>query len=452
MSDRLIALVDEARQELQELGDIVVACSGGADSTALALVCDETGVRFRLAHVNHHLRAEAHRDEALTRLLAEELGVPLEVHHLDPDRLRADPRGVEASAREARYAALARRLGPGETLLTAHTAGDRLTTVLMRLAQGAGIAGLGGPAARTTIADVPVVRPLRRWWPDDVRHYLALRGRETVAEDPTNDDPAFLRSRLDHEVAAPLRRAASGDALQRALDLLGRDSRALRELAEHVRATLVRESTATSVTLDRPRLATLPPDARASVIHATIDGLSGVRPSGTAIDEIAAGVGTPGATVLGPGLRVEIDAERATFAATADPRQPLPSPPIPDDHLAMPALGAGQRSLGAGRCAVEVVAPPGDEAALRFDADALAGPLELRPVSADDTFVPFGRARSRGVLDQLARDGVRVRDRKRALVLVAGDAVLAVEGGRRSNVAQVGPKTRRVLLVRWSER
>lgn len=132
--------------ELLRPGDrVVCAVSGGADSVALLfglyLLKDKLTIRLSAAHYNHGLRGEeSDRDEAFVRSLCDRLDIPLTTCK---GNVVAGPKGLEAAARDARYAFL--ETLPGK-IATAHTADDNAETVLMHLIRGTGLKGLGGIA------------------------------------------------------------------------------------------------------------------------------------------------------------------------------------------------------------------------------------------------------------------------------------------------------------------
>jgi tRNA(Ile)-lysidine synthase len=188
---------------------LAVAVSGGTDSTALLLALTdlrEEGFSTVAAHVNHHLRGEeSDGDEAFVRELCERLGVELIVFDgtLDPDLVRA--RGIEAAAREVRYARL--REVDARYVATAHQKNDQAETVLMRLLTGSGIAGLRGIHP---MRDDGFVRPLLDVTRAEIEEFLHERG-VVPRFDRSNADPRFLRNR----VRAFLREVGGIEALAR---------------------------------------------------------------------------------------------------------------------------------------------------------------------------------------------------------------------------------------------
>ena len=214
-------------QALLSPGDrVIAAVSGGADSVAmlfaLYLLRDELGITLEAAHFNHHLRgAESDRDEAFVTDFCGRYCIPL---HLGSGRIVSGKKGLEAAARDARYAFL-RRL-PGK-VATAHTADDNAETVLMRLIRGTGLKGLGA------IAPVSgnVIRPMLTVTRDDVEAFLEEYALPHV-EDSSNAEDDFLRNRIRHGIL-PLMRAENpriGENLSAMALLLRQDEACLQAM------------------------------------------------------------------------------------------------------------------------------------------------------------------------------------------------------------------------------
>jgi tRNA(Ile)-lysidine synthase len=197
-------LVRDAR--LIEPGEtLLVAVSGGPDSMALLDVLARLRSRLRVslvAHaVDHGLRAAASEEIALAEELARRHGVPFAVTRVDV----AKGGNLQARARTARLAALreAARRADARRIATGHHEDDRAETVLLRLLRGSGPRGL----ACLPPCDGDLVRPLLRASRATILEHLA-RHQVPFAEDPSNADPRFLRSRVRHELL-PLLRALS---------------------------------------------------------------------------------------------------------------------------------------------------------------------------------------------------------------------------------------------------
>ena len=181
--------------DMVQPGDtLVCALSGGADSVALTfalyLLKDKLGITLEAAHFNHHLRGEeSDRDEAFVRAFCHRYDIPL---HLGSGQVKPGKKGLEAAAREARYAFL--RSLPGK-IATAHTADDNAETVLMHLVRGTGLKGLG---AISPISG-NVIRPMLGITRTEVEAFLSEYHVEHIT-DSSNETDAFLRNRLRHHV------------------------------------------------------------------------------------------------------------------------------------------------------------------------------------------------------------------------------------------------------------
>ena len=198
MLNKLRAFVRE--QDLIHPGDTVVcAVSGGADSLALLwamyLLKEEWELDLAAVHFNHHLRAaESDEDEQFVRDFCAGYGIPL---HVGSARVVAGEKGLEAAARDARYAYFATI--PGQ-IATAHTADDNAETVLMHLVRGTGLKGLGGIAPRRDRLIRPLLSVTRQEVLDFLEEY-AIPHRE----DSTNSTDFCLRNRIRHHVVPALK-------------------------------------------------------------------------------------------------------------------------------------------------------------------------------------------------------------------------------------------------------
>jgi tRNA(Ile)-lysidine synthase len=225
---------------------IIVAVSGGADSTGLLLAIDELIVAGHLnlemvvAHLDHGLRPEAKDDAKWVANLAGELGHGLATRRSNV-RKRADDTSdnLEQAARRARYEFLAGTAAKhkAEMILTAHTMDDQAETVLLRLLRGSGADGLTGidPVRRLdSRTDLLLARPLLNWARrSDTENYCRQRKVE-FRIDSMNEDLQFARVRVRKQLI-PLMESFNGkivDALARSAELLRDDLVVLNQAAE----------------------------------------------------------------------------------------------------------------------------------------------------------------------------------------------------------------------------
>lgn len=201
---------------------LVVAYSGGADSTALlGLAAARQDHRRLLAvHVHHgwHERADDWAEHCLR--VAADLGVRCRLRRVDAAPVAGE--GPEAAARRARYATLAAELGPGDALLTAHHADDQAETVLLALLRGAGVRGLAAMPGCRPLGSGVHLRPFLRI-PGRLLRARALELGLDWIEDPANADAAYDRVYVRREILPVLRRRWPGAAatLARTASLAG---------------------------------------------------------------------------------------------------------------------------------------------------------------------------------------------------------------------------------------
>ncbi|HEY0325469.1 MAG TPA: tRNA lysidine(34) synthetase TilS [Allosphingosinicella sp.] len=222
-----------------------VAVSGGADSLALLLLAAAAYPgRVAAATVDHGLREESAEEARFVAGVCADLGVPHDILALD--WATAPTSNVPALARDARYEALSGWAARREVdwIATAHHADDQAETLLMRLARGAGIAGLAGVRA----VNGRVVRPLLGWRKAELVTVVESAGLRSV-EDPTNDDDRLDRTHARRLLEAapwldPSRLAAS------AANLLDSEEALAWTIDREVEARLRRAGDGTSVTID----------------------------------------------------------------------------------------------------------------------------------------------------------------------------------------------------------
>jgi tRNA(Ile)-lysidine synthase len=223
---------------------VVVACSGGPDSVALAAALVELSEpldsvevpsprNLSLAYVHHGLRADADCDVEIVEGLARNLGVAFDVAHVSLSGGTAQGEGIEGLARKLRYEALTRiaRQRGARYLVTAHHAEDQAETVLFRMLRGSGESGLLGIERRRRLGPyVMLVRPCLEISKRTLRDYAEKRGLAFVS-DPMNADPKYLRSRIRQELLPLLEERFFPDAVA-ALGRLAEDAAERREYVE----------------------------------------------------------------------------------------------------------------------------------------------------------------------------------------------------------------------------
>jgi len=183
---------------------VLVAVSGGPDSTALLVALRELGFDLAAAHFDHALRAGSNQVAGDVGELCARLGVELVTER----RVSPMPRGsVQAGARSLRYEFLERTRTrvAADVVALAHTADDVVEGSVLHLMRGCGLPGLRGMPDRRGA----YVRPMLGVWRREVVEFLEQRGISAYA-DPANADLHFARARVRHEILPALERDRPG--------------------------------------------------------------------------------------------------------------------------------------------------------------------------------------------------------------------------------------------------
>jgi len=233
--DAILEAVGASLRRLAEPATLVLAFSGGRDSTVLLDALTQLRAPSRIVawHVHHGLQPQADRWQVCCEREAARQGVRFGCTRLDARPAAGE--NLEAWAREARYAALWQAVARSgaAALLTAHHADDQLETVLMRLARGSGPEALGGMAPAEARTGGWLIRPLLGVGREQLDAYASMR-RLSWVEDPMNEDPALLRTTLRTRVLPALGAAVPGlrENVLRSAALLRECGEAMREVGE----------------------------------------------------------------------------------------------------------------------------------------------------------------------------------------------------------------------------
>lgn len=230
---------------------VIVAVSGGADSSALLLALDELikleklPLTLVVAHLDHGLRKDSRSDAEWVSELTKSLGFEVTIRRANLNRrINRGPkagkqeRNLEQAARDARYEFLRKTAikKKSNLVLTAHTQDDQAETILLRLLRGSSAEGLSGTSPVRPIAtgsDVMLVRPMLSWARrTDTEDYCKQRHTD-FRVDEMNNDEAFSRVRVRKQLL-PLMKSFNNrivEALNRTAILLNEDATALSEAA-----------------------------------------------------------------------------------------------------------------------------------------------------------------------------------------------------------------------------
>jgi tRNA(Ile)-lysidine synthase len=243
---------------LERFPALVLAVSGGPDSTALMLLAArwrqalKTGPRLIAVTVDHGLRKDSKREAEQVGKLARRLGL---AHRILRWTGRKPSTGLQQAARAARYRLLAQaaRAAKAAHILTAHTLDDQAETVLIRLGRGSGLRGLAAMRKVSPLAageaSLQLVRPLLEVPKSRLIATLRAAGI-SYAEDPSNRDPRFARARLRALMPALAKEGITAARLAALTRRLRRADCALEQAVDRAEAEIVSRPSAAAVAID----------------------------------------------------------------------------------------------------------------------------------------------------------------------------------------------------------
>lgn len=463
-ADELLCMI--AEHKLFEPGDrIVVAASGGPDSTALLhllfLLSGDNGWQLAVAHANHGFRrSESAREAEFVREQAARLGLPFFYKELKvPEVLERCGGNPQDAARRLRYAFLLEtaRTWQANKIALAHHADDQAETVLMRMLRGTGLAGLAGMALVQERDGVKLVRPLLRMYKHRLLAELERLGVGYMT-DSSNVLTKYTRNRIRLETLPYLRKHNPSvvQALNRLAEVAGPDNDFLEEQAGLAYRRMAREGPA-EVRFSRGEFAGLHVALQRRFIKLILNYLFGTTENHdfAAVEGIRTGVlenGPPNRRMTVSGrfhLEREYDAVRlGSVPASAAPREYVYLLEASSERV--PILEPGGLMEAAVRPAGDWPEAAADPHEARFDAEALAFPLQVRNRRPGDRMQVDGLNGSKKVKDIFIDDKLpRSRREDTPIVADASGMILWIPGIRRGGAAKVTEKTRLILHLRY---
>lgn len=450
-------------RRIQGAGDLLVACSGGADSVYLLCLlvaeAEASGLRLHIAHYNHRWRGdESDADAAFVASLAEAFDLPC----LSDTRPDNEAAFTETTARALRLDFLrnaARRCGSGY-IAYGHQLDDIIETQLQRIARGCASDGLAAPRPVAAFDGQPThLRPLLHLRAGDIRMALNATGIPW-REDRSNDDVSIARNALRRQIIPDLAEAFARDpavGAARSRRLLEEDAAALDALSRE----RLPEAYAHAATLRRSALRALPPallrraltewmhghgliaSVGPSAMDLLIEALSGAR------RRYRMSAGSRYIVVDGDTLRWEhedaVDSRQALQPAALEPGEPVflstgalvEAEVVELDQALRERLRSGEID-------------PGREAVIAYADEAS---FELRAWRPGDRFHPLGAPGGKKLKEAFIDRKIPQAERKTLpLVLDASGEVLWVPGFPPAESRKIRSSTRKALRLTYQTR
>lgn len=439
---------------------VLVAVSGGIDSVALLHALKELGIGVAAAHVDHGLRGEESRGDALfVRELAEEWQVPFYTKEFDVRAYAEEHKlSTQVAARELRYGYLTEvaRAICAQKIATAHHADDQAETVLMRIVRGTSIRGVAGIPLRREERGIEVVRPLLEVWRSEIMQYANERGIPH-REDSSNASIKYLRNKIRLQLLPHLQSEYNSGvkaALLQIADHAREDEEYLGRLAEEAFSTHVKRENPHRMRIDRNHMAMMPLSLQRRLITLILYYLRGNNVQWeqvhiNSIRSLAASPSPSGEIRLPDGLLAWCEYGDLLIGDDSPPEE-APHPIV----LAHP----GTYALDAYGIRLEmdfiegVPRRPKDRWEAHFDADELSGScIYIRIWARGDSLRPHGFSGTKLISDVLGEAKIPKHRRRTWPLLCIDDAVAWVVGVRRGEQAPVTHSTQRTLVLRASQ-
>ncbi len=443
-----------SRYNMIAAGDsLLVACSGGADSTALVYLLlelrRETPFKLRLAHFNHRLRPAADGDERFVRAEARKLGLPLAVERRDVKAYaRSKKLNLEEAARILRYGFLERAAARAEAtrIATGHTLNDQAETLLIRLLRGTGPRGLAGihPVMKGRI-----IRPLIEISRTDIEAFCR-RKKLLFRTDETNRDRRFLRNKIRLGLIPYLERYYESDIVSKLgrLALILQDEEAgLEKMTQELHAglTILKDS---RLCLDARNLAKLPRGMARRVVRAYLEDQKGnLRRISFEDVEAVINLGESRELTLPDKLCLRREGGFIFLKKKTGPK--APSSYLWDGRNPLHVPEAGMTfTIEEMKRPNQTSWPFDDRSRCYGDAGKLSFPLLVRPRRQGDRYQPLGSPGRKKLKEILRAKMIPLSDRDRLPVFCSDGNIVWIPGLPVAEDFKITPRTRTVFCLK----
>jgi tRNA(Ile)-lysidine synthase len=417
---------------------ILVAVSGGIDSTVLCEVLHQLKYDFAIAHCNFGLRAEeAEADQLFVKKLAKKYDVPFFTENFNTRAFAGQEKlSTQMAARTLRYQWFeqVRQQEGYDHIATAHHSNDTTETILLHLTKGTGIAGLHGIPPKNGF----VIRPLLPVTKDDIYDFVTSE-KLIWREDSSNETTKYQRNKIRHEVIPVLKEINPNleETMQHTAERVSH--------AEDIVAAYINQLRGQSVSdTEEAVYIALPPLQQATGLPVVLHEL--LRPYNfsysVVLELVEALEGISGKQFDSP-----------THTLVKD-RDQLVITPRNISSFGSININEGDKAAEAGNMSFTIRYIPADQYKLNtkphvaaLDAEQLKFPLKLRAWQEGDWFVPLGMNGKKKISDFLIDKKVPANLKPQTLVLVSEQSIAWVVGQRLDNRFKVNDKTQQVVEI-----
>ncbi|TKJ39295.1 MAG: tRNA lysidine(34) synthetase TilS [Planctomycetes bacterium B3_Pla] len=454
---------------------LLLAASGGADSTALLYVMHALKAGKVLtaelvcAHTNHQLRgAESDLDREFVVAQAAELKLPVTTRRLDVrGSARRNKLSIETAARQLRIEALIdiAKESKCDAIVTAHQKNDNAETLIQRLSRGTGLRGLAGIwPARVFAGEIEFVRPLLCVTRGEIIEYLRERNIEW-RQDHTNADCAYRRNYIRHRLLPALQRDCTNSVVEQ-LSVLARSARGFYGVicrrVDEVWPSLA-ECAGEKIALDLEIFLNQAKPVKVELIRRSLAGLGCgerdlTRQHYQRVLQLASQNVSGRKMELPGGFAVWRDYGCLVFSGNRLVGQAPPYIGL-NKHVTLNVPGKTKFGnylieatiVEAGRNGLDQFKTGKTDDIEWFDLERIKPPLVVRFRRAGDRFIPLGMAQEKKLGKFLTAQRVPHPMRRKVLVIADGEKIIWVCPVRISEQAKITGETRRILQLHVTE-
>jgi len=462
-----IADFAKANELFDSTSKVLLAVSGGADSTALmhtmqSLKSDNV-LRAELlcAHINHQLReTEGDKDEDFVIAEAAKFKLLVITKQFDVRGFALRNKlSIETAARKLRIESLIdiAKANNCQAIVTAHHKNDNAETVLQRLSRGTGFRGLGGIWPKRNFAGINFVRPLLCVRRDEIVEYLKKQNIKW-RDDHTNVDCTYRRNFIRHQLIPELQKHCSGSIVEQLFDLSGS--------AQHFYSLICSETdklwnelatvSGETVSLDLKSFSIPPQPVKVELIRRGLTTVGSGEKNLThqhyeSILQLAKSNATGGRIELPDGFVVQREYENLIFTLPKE-KHVADEPTVKTAKLNIPGKTIFGRYLIE---ATTLDAPITNyqfpvssyKRVEQFDLDRLKLPLTVRPRKDGDRFIPLGLPEEKKVGKFLTAAKVPEEIRQKALIVADSEKIIWIWPVRISEQAKITSDTKEILQL-----